>query len=105
MKWLYGTDDIGATEILHEDSEGWTYERKMDVQPIADEARDARNLVSDYGPSRWKGRTHRVATVPIVVIEKLISKRGMAWFKDNDAIKRFLNDPDNSVFRTKPGKI
>ena len=43
-----------------------------------------------------------VAEVPQVIWEKAVQE---GWSKDKDAWKKWLNDPDNKVFRTWQGKI
>lgn len=45
--------------------------------------------------------TH-VAQIPLVVLQEL-KKKGI--LHDNVAMKRWLNDPDNRFFRTRPGTV
>jgi hypothetical protein len=60
------------------------------------------NTHSDHGPSRWKGDWHRVAQIPLVVLHEL-QKKGI--LNDNKAFAKWLNDSDNRLFRTMPGKV
>lgn len=43
-----------------------------------------------------------VAEVPLVIWEKAVQE---GWSKDQNAWKKWLNDPDNKVFRTWQGKL
>jgi hypothetical protein len=56
---------------------------------------------------RWgDGIDHRtkVASIPLNVWQDL-RKRGITPQKDPVAFKRWLNDPDNFAFRTRPGRV
>lgn len=54
-------------------------------------------------PQRFgNGTFHKVASIPLVVLEDL-KRRGIV--DDPDAMKRWLNDPDNRYFRTRPGTV
>ena len=50
----------------------------------------------------WKGDMHRVASIPLVIYFDLLQK-GIA--QDKGAMRRWLNDPENAHFRTRPGRI
>ena len=50
----------------------------------------------------WKGDTHKVASIPNVIYHQLAKASNN--FKDQAVIRRWLNDPDNKVFRTRPGR-
>ena len=43
-----------------------------------------------------------VAEIPLVIWEKAVQE---GWSKDQNAWKKWLNDPDNKVFRTWQGKL
>ena len=60
------------------------------------------NEHSDHGPSRWKGDWHHVARIPLMVLEDL-RKKGI--LNDQVAFRKWLDDRDNRVFRTKPGRL
>lgn len=53
-------------------------------------------------PQQWKGDLHRVASIPLTVWEDL-KRSGIA--DDPEALKRWLDDRDNLVFRTRPGRL
>lgn len=50
---------------------------------------------------RW-GEFTKVASLPLVVYHDL-QKKGV--LDDRKAFKRWLNDPDNRFFRTRPGHV
>jgi hypothetical protein len=55
-------------------------------------------------PRDWKGDWHKVASMPHNVLhgsgfEEANQQRDKKW------ISRFLNDPDNRGWRTKPGRV
>ncbi len=52
-------------------------------------------------PSRW-GEGQRVASIPMTVYWEL-KRRGVV--DDQGALRRWLNDPDNRFFRTRPGAV
>ena len=57
----------------------------------------------DYLRDMPVGKNMRhVAEVPLVIWEKAVQE---GWSKDQNAWKKWLNDPDNKVFRTWQGKL
>lgn len=52
--------------------------------------------------SGWKGDWHKVASIPLSIFVRL-QKEGIVH--DQDAMKKWLNDPNNALFRTKHGKV
>lgn len=84
-------------------------ERVQDIEPIIEA--NKRKMNDCYGhteSTRWKGDLHHVASVPEVVVEKWCKDHGFTFsdfINDPKISKRFLNDPSNSHFRTKPGRI
>ncbi len=74
----------------------------QDVAPIL----DANKAAYDHDNRRWGNEPmHHVARIPLVVIEKMRVEKGIDLMKDEDAMKAFLNDPDNKFLRTKPGRL
>jgi hypothetical protein len=88
--------------IFHFDEveDAFTIETRQDVTGVAEHAKGLNNLVDERAP--WKGDMHHVASIPMTVWAELVEK-GIA--QDDKALKRWLNDRDNSVFRTRPGKV
>lgn len=76
-------------------------ERTQDVEPILEKNK---RLLNESNTT-WKDDFHHVASIPLVIIEKYKNERGIDLMNDKEALKCFLNDPDNKFFRTKPGRI
>lgn len=79
-------------------------ERIQDIEPII-EANKADLCASTSG---WGGDLHHVARIPNIVIEKWCKERGFKFedfIRDKSLTKKLLNDPENSMFRTKAGRI
>lgn len=98
-------DDGVRQQVAHEDGEGGlVIQTVQDVSGIV-EANKAEYNSLDYG-ARW-GDFTKVASIPMTVIDDL-NKRGiMKGFAVSDAaaFKRWLNDPENRFFRTRPGVV
>jgi hypothetical protein len=84
-----------------ESSDKLIIERIQDVEPILESNKRAMNNAC----AGWKGEFHRVASIPLVIIEKYKNEKGIDLMNDKEALNSFLNDRDNRCFRTKPGKI
>ncbi|MCM0043415.1 MAG: hypothetical protein NBV65_02160 [Burkholderiaceae bacterium] len=98
-------DDGIRKQVAHEDGEGGlVVETIQDVTSIV-EANKAEYNATDYG-ARW-GDFTKVASVPMTVIDDLNKKGIMQGFavRDTVAFKRWLNDPENRFFRTRPGVV
>ena len=75
-------------------------ERVQDVEPIL----EANKRAFNDADTSWKREMNHVARIPKVIIDEYM-KRGINLLADEAALKRFLNDPDNRLFRTKPGRV
>jgi hypothetical protein len=86
------------------DTDTFTLEKVQDVAPILEENLLIRNATED----RWKGDGHgvRVASLPIHLWAKLRKDR---IIDDHDPkqtrFRAWLNERDNSMFRTKTGRV
>lgn len=88
----------GVTKLFHRLHDGdWAYETLQDVAPILEANKAAQN--SGLRPD---GEFRKVASLPLVMIQKLWDEKGIDVF-DRDhwpALKRLLNDPEYRFFRT-----
>ena len=75
---------------------------RQDVQPVVDVAKALYANTSAYGPSRWKGDQHWVATIPMPILMQLYREGRLNDSKD---LLKWLDDPDNRVFRCMPGRL
>lgn len=98
----------GITEWFHatDDGEGFTLEATQDITALVDANKAAFNEFSSGRDSFGDGATlngkSHVARIPAVIHAKL-TREGIV--RDPVALKRWLNDPDNAVFRTRPGVL
>lgn len=102
MSTLLESDAVtGIVRRFHSDSadENFTITREQDVTEIIN--RNKREFASVDERARWGTRT-LVARIPMVLMADLMLK-GIP--QDDKAFGRWLDDPDNRVFRTRPGSI
>ena len=63
------------------------------------------------GKTGWSGelldKKNKIASLPLAIINELNAKGIMRGFHilDQKALKAWLNDPDNRVFRTRGGEV
>lgn len=98
-KRITRTDSEGLIEhALYQDDNDMVVTRTLqDIEPVLEE-----NLTLRNGRSGFKGDVHHVASIPLVVYEKLW-KEGIA--DDPDRLRAWLNNSENKMFRTHPGKV
>lgn len=88
----------GITKYWHVSDKGeYVIETVQDVSKIADLNRAEYN----ESPSKW-GDVNKVASIPLPVYYDL-KRRGIA--DDPKALRKWLNDRDNQVFRTRAGTL
>jgi hypothetical protein len=101
-KHLLANDpEKGITQYYHFDDLTGDITLETEWVTTLDEVNpDAYNAHSDYQP--WRGDMHHVASIPDVIVHDLM-KRGI-W-QDNKKLLKWLDDPDNRLWRTKPGRL
>ena len=99
---LFSEDSITATRRLwHTGADGGVVvETQTDVEPVIVDAKDRYNEFREN--AGWKGDFHHVASIPMGIFLKLWED-GTA--RDPKAIKKWINDRDNRVFKVRPGKV
>lgn len=75
---------------------------QQDHEPIMQSVQDERNLHRSKAWQKWKGDMHKVASIPMPVWNELC-RLGIAF--DERELRKWLDDPDQKVFRTKPGRL
>lgn len=98
---VFDVDELaGRTRLFHYDhsDESFTIETKQDVTDLV----EANKAISNEIGSGWKGDLHRVASIPMNLYFELKAK---GVFDDQKSIRKWLNERDNQVFRTRPGRI
>lgn len=78
----------------------WAIENLQDAEPIAETTKASFNSTDER--ANWKGDWHLVASIPNSIYYDL-QRKGIT--KDPVAMKKWLNERDNRVFRTRPGKV
>lgn len=102
---VFGVDPMTKiTRLWHTDraTGDVKFETKQDVEDILDANKAEFNGHAKQAP--WKGEWHKVASIPLSVYWDL-QRRGIHPATDPVAFKRWLNDKDNRVFRTRPGRV
>lgn len=85
-----------TSEFITEDDQ-LIYQTKQDINPVVDHVKFLRDNTTKHG----KDMRH-VAEVPMVLWQKAVRE---GWQKDEAKWKKWLNDPDNEIFRTWKGKV
>jgi len=91
---------IHRTFIYDDDTDTFTIQTAVDVKPRLEVNKIETNLYDERTP--WKGDVHHVASIPLSIYFELKEK---GIIDDDKAFKKWLNDPDNRAFRTRPGKV
>ena len=79
----------------------------QDVEPLLELNKKELTGDSMYGIGDNAVGMRKVASIPLVVIEKWKKELGIDIMNKNDwpKIKQLLNDPENRFFRTKEGRL
>lgn len=87
----------------YSEEDGRSYIQSVqDITPILDANKRA---LADNKNARFSRPMNKVASIPLIVIEKWWNEKGIDLMNDHDAMRQFLNDPDNRAFRTMGGKL
>lgn len=99
-KLIHQNSDAGISQYFHSDDEGnISLETVQDVSPIIENNRAQFNAVDER--AKW-GEGQKVASIPMSLFHKL-KREGI--LDDQAAFRRWLNDPENRFFRTRPGTV
>ncbi len=77
-----------------------TIQTVQDVEDVAESNKQSFNQVDER--ANWQGDMHKVASIPMAIFYDL-KRKGI--LDDPAAMKKWLNDSDNRVFRTRPGTV
>lgn len=102
-KRIFDIDPLTGTKKI------WHYDSDKD-EAIIESVVDASELVANNKAmfnsyderSNWKGDMHLVASIPM---ELYMKWKAEGKLEDQAFMKRWLNDPDNRFFRTRPGEV
>lgn len=76
-----------------------TFRTDYEVQPTIDINRAQKNLAQD----NWAGDYHHIASVPLNIFHEQMAEASRQ--DDQTFISKWLNDGDNSAWRTKDGAV
>lgn len=91
--------NTGISHVFYYDTE--TDEATITAEQDVDDVVEFNKAQFNEQHGRW-GEFTKVASLPLVVYHDL-QKKGI--LDDRKAFKRWLNDPDNRFFRTRPGHV
>lgn len=98
---LNETPEQRIRRIWHEDHAGFAIQTRQDVEPIMELTKEEQK---DSDGKRYNDFLTLVARIPTSIYYSII--RGAKTEEERDErIKRWLNDPDNRVFRSKAGIV
>ena len=101
---------LKQNQNVYADGEGGIIiETKVDLSQIIEinkQKFNERSEKTNWGSDVLDPRNH-IATIPDIIIDELNKKGGMRGYAviDKEAFRRFLNDPDNKVWRTRGGNV
>ena len=97
----------GITTKVRTDGDTITFEDTQDIESLIEVNKALYNTFDERTPHRGDG-LHRVASIPLVVLTEL-ERQGIIDaslnVKDQRRFLRWLDDPENVFFRTRPGKL
>ena len=102
MKKHFDTNkELGITRTWHydEDKDEATIQTQQDVTDVIEENKSEFNQIDER--AKW-GEFNKVASIPLSLYYEL---KAMGKLDDKAYMKRWLNDPDNRHFRTRPGEV
>lgn len=96
--------ETGKTVYFHYDEtdDSFTLETHEPMGDLVEDAKRAFNEVDER--AGWRGDMHHVGWIPGTIHAKIV-RENPDPVDYQRAIKRWLNDPDNRGFRSRPGRI
>ena len=94
--------ETGTRKMWHYDAEKdeAVIETIIDASQIVSDNKDRFNSFDER--ANWKGDMHHVASIPMALFYQM---KAEGKLDDQAYMKRWLNDPDNRAFRTRPGEV
>jgi len=109
VKKYLETVDGEIRTALSDGNGGIIIHSQTDLTDFAEHTKAQYN--NNPGKTGWSGevfdRKNKIAELPLAIINDLNAKGIMRGFhiQDPKALKKWLNDPDNRVFRTRGGEV
>jgi len=100
----------GEVRTVHSDGDGGiVIHSQTDLSDFIEHTKAQYN--ANPGKTGWSGEVldpkNKIASLPLAIINDLNAKGIMRGFhiQDPKAMKKWLNDPENRVFRTRGGEV
>ena len=92
----------GTRKMWHYDAEKdeATIETIIDATQVVKDNKERFNSFDEK--ANWSGDMHHVASIPMALFYQM---KAEGKLEDQAYMKRWLNDPDNRAFRTRPGEV
>lgn len=103
-RYLYDLNgDVSRSIVTHEsDPEGQFHiHTQQDLEPVIAEAAALRDFHAHIGHRKSRNMIP-VAEIPLMIYEQAMRE---GWANDEAAWKRWLNDPQNRLFRITEGRV
>ena len=102
----FDTDPLtGCVQRFHVlPDETYAISSAVDVEPVLEQNK----ALAGVQDTRWRDNSNLVASIPGVIYQRLLRQwreRGLSYEERQQALHRFLNDRDNSLFRVKAGRL
>ena len=105
-KLLHSDPLTGITQVFHHDesvdAKNFVIQTVQDTTPIVETNKREFNEAPSHKLGANGENFVKVASIPLTIYHEL-RKKGIA--QDPAAMKRWLNDPDNRYFRSRPGVV
>ncbi len=100
-KHFDSNQELGITRTWHydEDKDEATIQTQQDVTNVVEENKANFSQIDEN--AKW-GELSKVASIPLSLYYQLKSEGKL---DDQAYMKRWLNDPENRYFRTRPGEV
>ena len=103
---LFDEDPItGRVRTFHTLPDGrFVLESRIDVEPVI----EMNKAMASATDTKWKDNDNLVARIPGIIYHQLLKtwrEQGLDYGGRQEALHKFLNDRDNSLFRVKGGKL
>ena len=94
--------ETGTKKLWHYDADKdeATIQTIIDATEVVEANKERFNSFDEK--ANWKGDMHHVASIPMALYYQM---KAEGKLHDQAYMKRWLNDPDNRAFRTRPGEV
>ena len=84
--------------VYDHDNDTFKIVTEQDTTGLLERSQTNYNRLRERSP--WKGDFHHVGVIPMTVLEQAMRE---GWTEED--YKKWVNDPDNRKFRSRPGRV